>query len=78
MIIECFKYFGLKLFFIPKEGGCCVTNVCTLYHDDVFPLDHVIMCTSEFDLFNQECTTKQAPLRRLWKLNFGLKIQPNA
>ena len=37
-----------------------MTNVCKLYHDDVFPLDHVIMCTgTSFDLFIKGHTTKQ-------------------
>ena len=31
-----------------------------LYHDDVFPLDQLIMCTgTSFDLFIKEYTTKQ-------------------
>lgn len=63
MIAERFN-FGLKLFFIPKEGGCCVTNVCKLYHDDVFPVDHVIMCTGTSLIYSMKNTQRNTQVHK--------------
>ena len=50
MIVEHYN-FGLELLFIPKEGGCSVTNVCKLYYDDMFPRSCDYVYLHEFDLF---------------------------
>ena len=50
MIVEHYN-FVLELLFIPKEGGCSVTNVCKLYYDDMCPRSCDYVYLHEFDLF---------------------------
>ena len=65
MIVE-YHNFRLELLFIPKEGGCWVTNVCKLYHNDVLPRSRDYVYWREFDLLYslKEYTMKHTVRRK--------------